>query len=89
MDEGGPDHPERDRRIPWAELLRRTRLIDVTVCPNCQGPMRVIGVIQDERIAQKILDHLGLSERAPPVLPRGQTRFAFDDHDGVDTMVAD
>ena len=85
VDDGGPDHPERDRRIPWAELLRRTHLLDLTVCPNCRGPMRVVSVIFNERVAQSILAHLGL-KRAPPTPLRGQTRFAFADHDGVDAI---
>ena len=53
--------------------------------------MRMIAVIEDERVARRILDHLGLPSRAPP---RGRPRRpgqqllplagADDDVDGID-----
>jgi hypothetical protein len=61
-----PDNPGRDRRTDWAELLKRVWSIDVFVCPDCAGPMRVVSVIQDENVARRILDHLGSPARAPP-----------------------
>jgi hypothetical protein len=76
-----PDAPWRERRLPWATLLQRTFGIDVLVCPACQGPMRMIAFIQDERTARKILDHLGLPSRAPPCGPTwhpGQHRLPFE-----------
>ena len=51
--------------------------------------MRVVSVIQDERIAEKILRHLGLAERAPPVSRRGQLPLDFDAADGVDVFPDD
>ena len=63
----GPDDLARERRLDWAALLKRTHLIDVLVCPKCAGPMRLIAFVQDERVARRILEHLGLwSPRAPP-----------------------
>jgi hypothetical protein len=52
--------------------------------------MRLIAFIDDERVARRILEHLGLPARAPP---RGRRRapqqvlpldFASVDFDGVD-----
>ena len=50
----------RSSRIPWAELLRRVFAIDVLRCDQCGGAMKIIAVIPDSPIADKILDHLGL-----------------------------
>ena len=43
-------------------------------CPKCKGPMRIIALIDDPPVVQRILEHLGLwqpeaSERSPPVPP--------------------
>jgi len=86
----GPDDPARERRLDWAKLLKRAFAIDVLVCPRCAGPMRLLALIDDERIARKILTHLGLPTRAPP---RGrpwrppQESLPLDarsDHDAID-----
>ena len=88
----GPDDPARARRLDWATLMKRAYALDVLVCPKCAGKMSIIAIIDDEEVAVKILDHLGLSSRAPPRgRPRraGQQLLAFDsaasdDFDGVD-----
>lgn len=59
-----PNDPARPRRLDWATLLRRTFAIDVRVCPRCQGPMRLIGVVEAPAVIRQILTHLGL--RAAP-----------------------
>ena len=69
---GPPRDPDRERRLPWAELLRRVHAVDVLTCGRCGGPMRVLAFISDERVARQILDHLGIPRvefpraRAPP-----------------------
>ena len=35
-------------------------------CPKCTGPMRMIALVEEPSVAQKILAHLGLPTRAPP-----------------------
>ena len=62
----GPDAPERDRRLPWAELFKRVFREDVLRCSRCGGEMRVVGVIFDPAVAERILRHLGLWQRGPP-----------------------
>jgi uncharacterized protein YbaR (Trm112 family) len=73
--------------------MKRAYLLDVLVCPRCSGKMSVIAMIDDEEVAVKILDHLGLSSRAPP---RGRPRrlrqqvlgfdlAARDAFDGIDS----
>ena len=85
------DDPGRQRRLAWAVLMKRAYAIDVLICPRCQGPMRLLSVIQDERVARRILEHLSLPARAPP---RGRPwrsrvppQLALDDpdrYDGID-----
>jgi hypothetical protein len=52
---------KRSRYIPWAELLKRTFGIDLTVCPHCGGHVRVIATIIRKEAIQEILGHLHLS----------------------------
>src|SRR4051794_23923145 len=62
-------HPTTGRELdglPWANLLKRSWAIDVFVCPRCAGPMRPIAVIEYQRVARQILEHLGIPARAPP-----------------------
>jgi hypothetical protein len=70
----GPDSPARARRLAWSDLFRRVWHEDVLACPlrvllrgpRCGGEMRLVALIQDQAVAERILRHLGLSERAPP-----------------------
>ena len=62
----GPDDPTRRRRLEWSVLLKRVFSVDVFTCPRCAGPMRLIAVIEDAAVAEKILAHVGLPTRAPP-----------------------
>ena len=36
------------------------------MCARCGGEMRVVGVIFDPAVAERILRHLGLWQRGPP-----------------------
>jgi len=61
--------------------MKRAYAVDVLVCPRCHGKMAIINIINDERTAKKILEHLGLSTRAPPRGRRwrpGQQQIAVD-----------
>ena len=46
--------------------MRRAYACDVLVCARCGGEMRVVGVIFDPAVAERILRHLGLWQRGPP-----------------------
>ena len=74
--------------------MKRAYALDVLTCPRCAGPMRLVAVIQDERVARRILEHLGLPERAPPRgrpwWAAGQGQLALHDpdrYDGIDEPV--
>lgn len=76
---GGPDElsvlgKAKKERLRWAEMLKRTFEIDVTVCPKCSGRMEQIGAIKEKATAKKILESLGeLSSFRPleVIAPRG------------------
>jgi hypothetical protein len=46
--------------------MKRAYALDVLCCPRCQGPMRLVAVIDNPLVARRILAHLGLPARAPP-----------------------
>ena len=92
-----PDDTTRARRLEGSLLMKRSYALDVLCCPRCQGPMRLIAVIDNELVARRILEHLGLPARAPPrgrSLRLGQERLPglaadpepTDVWDGVDPL---
>ena len=48
---------------------RRSFAIDVLTCPHCDGPRKLIALINDGLVVRKILAHLGLSTEPPPLAP--------------------
>ena len=47
----------------WRDLILRVYHVDPLRCPVCQNPMRVIPVIDDPRLVEKILRRLGVWHR--------------------------
>ena len=87
--EDAPDDAGRARRLTWAKLLKRVFAVDVLSCARCGGPMHVVAFIGEERVARRILEHLGLPARAPPRGPGrcGRQRMlpiGSADWDGID-----
>ena len=85
----GPNDPERPRRLDWAQLLRRAFAIDVRVCPRCQGPMRLISLVESPAVIRRILAHLGLHAAPVRAGPRltvraGRIDALLETFDGVD-----
>jgi len=63
---GKPAPKAPSRRTSWAKMLARVFQIDVTVCPTCGGPMKIVRfVTEPEQIAQA-LGGAGATSRAPP-----------------------
>ena len=50
----------RPVRLSWAELLKRLFEIDMALCPNCGGELRITAAILEQPVIEKILTHLGL-----------------------------
>ena len=74
-----PTRRDGTSRIDWASLLRRVFKVDVLACARCNGRMRVISVIEQPPVIEKILRHLGLPHVPLPTAPaRGQKAFAFE-----------
>jgi len=46
-------------RAAWTRLIRKVYEADPLQCPKCKGPMRVIALIDDPPVVQRILEHLG------------------------------
>jgi hypothetical protein len=65
----------RSRNYSWAELMHRVFEIDVLECPECRGRMRILAAIHPPHATRAILECLGLSSRAPPVLAAAGTSF--------------
>ena len=59
----------RPVRLSWARLLKRVFALDLEHCPNCGGELKIIAVILEQPVIEKILTHLGLQARAPPRSP--------------------
>jgi hypothetical protein len=60
------------RRIPsakWRELIKRVWEADPLVCPRCSHEMRIVSLIDDPEVIERILRHLGLWEQGVRVLP--------------------
>jgi hypothetical protein len=61
--------PRKRKRIPWAQLLKRTFKIDVLKCDKCGWRMKLVAVVFDQTTIATTLRALGLPVRAPPIAP--------------------
>ena len=59
---------KKSNHIPWAELIKRTFQIDITLCKKCGGRLRVISMIKKADTIKTILEHLGLGADPPAYL---------------------
>jgi len=57
----------RDRYLPWAELMKRTRHLDVLRCQKCGGRMELMSFVADPDQAREIL--ASLESTGPPAQP--------------------
>lgn len=72
------DSPSAPRYIPWAELLKRTFGIDLSICPQCGGKVRVIAAIMGTEAVDKILDHLGLGSDPPEMRVKYDEAYTYE-----------
>jgi hypothetical protein len=61
--------PSRAGAYQWAELMRRTFGLDVLACPRCDGRLRLVALIEQASVVQRILRHLGLPTEVPEARP--------------------
>ena len=57
-------------RKNWARLIQKIYEVDPLTCTKCQGKMRIIAFIEDEKVIKNILKHLGLWEFKPRPPPK-------------------
>jgi hypothetical protein len=62
--------------------MRRTFGIDVLACPRCGGRLRLIALVEDAAVIDRILRHLGLPTAVPTPRPARAPPLAVDVPDG-------
>ena len=73
---GGICHTNQ-KRIPWAQLLKRTFKIDVLKCDKCGGRMKLLGLVFDQPTITATLRALGLPVRATPIAPARSRQLLY------------
>jgi len=68
-EDAGHAGPSRAGAYQWAELMRRTFGFDVLACPRCGGRLRLVALIEQASVVQRILRHLGLPTEVPEPRP--------------------
>ena len=53
-------------RMTWARLLKRVFDIDIERCPQCGGKLKIIAMIEEPAVIERILTHLGSCAQPPP-----------------------
>jgi hypothetical protein len=66
---GGAWAASRSGAYQRAELMRRTFGVDVLACPRCGGRLRLVALIEQASVIQRILRHLGLPSDLPEPRP--------------------
>ena len=60
---------DRKHRLTWAALLARVFRIDVSTCPACGGPMRIVAALTDPDSIRRYLNGVGLPAEPPYIAP--------------------
>ncbi|GAB4258065.1 MAG: hypothetical protein Kow0092_05380 [Deferrisomatales bacterium] len=50
-------------RVPsktWRQLIQKVWEVDPLACPRCGGEMKIIALIEEPAVVERILKHLGL-----------------------------
>jgi hypothetical protein len=69
---------QRRQRMKWAQLIRKVWATDPLLCPDCGAQMRILSVLTDPPVVDRILRHVGWRPgqpapdliRAPPPVPK-------------------
>ena len=56
-------------KAAWAKLIRKVYEVDPLLCPKCGMQMRVIALIEDPAVIERILSWLGLWQPLPSCGP--------------------
>jgi len=74
---------ETRRGYLWSQLMQRTFGLDVLACDQCGGRLRLIALIEEASVMQRILRHLGLPAEVPAAQP-SRAPPLVDDHPSWD-----
>ena len=66
---GTPPPPAKLPSKKWRDLILQVWHTDPLICPKCRQQMRVIAVIDQRLVIEKILRHLGQWNGPPPLAP--------------------
>ena len=61
--------------------MRRTFGVDVLACSRCGGRLRLIALIEQAPVIQRILRHLGLPDEVPAARPPRAPPLAYEADD--------
>ena len=61
--------------------MQRSFGFDVLACPRCAGRLKLVALIQDGAVSQRILRHLGLPDVVPEMRPSRAPPLPFDSYD--------
>jgi hypothetical protein len=73
----------RSRRPPspkWRELIKKVWEADPLICPTCSREMRIVALIDEHEVIERVFRHLGLWEEGVRLNP------ARASPDGVDVV---
>ena len=64
--EGDCEHAHsKPVRMTWARLLKRVFDIEIEQCA-CGGKLKLVAIIEEAAVIEKILKHIGLDPQPPP-----------------------
>jgi hypothetical protein len=66
---GPPASRARPATRLWADLMRRSFGLDTLACPHCGGRLRLIALIDEAAVLERILRHLHLPTEVPTPRP--------------------
>jgi len=81
--------PKKVCRKKWAELIKKVYEISPLECPKCHHEMRIIAIIDQREIVEKILKHLDLWHplpHAPPPINKNEYHEITYDYTFFDSL---
>jgi hypothetical protein len=60
---------DASKRAPWAELLKRSFGFDILHCVKCQGRMRLLAMLTEDRDIRRYLRGIGEPTELPTQAP--------------------
>ncbi len=56
----------KNAKSAWARLIKQVYEVDPMLCPKCGGEMRIMAIIEEDEVIEKILRHLKHWDPRPP-----------------------